>query len=284
MTEKAKRLKPKPEILRELFLKSGNFCAFPNCGQLMMNAQGDFIGQVCHIEAAEEGGERFNAKMTNEQRRAARNLMLLCYEHHIETDNVNQFPVKKMRKYKEDHESRFSNPGHVIFHKIEDATKSNNPTYPKNLMRFDEVLGWGHGPEETEESLIEVKAYIERLRAIPTALRQFVGAVALRTHKMRTTHAVRTTIGSGERLLVDDILGALNISQTALVSFGKQLDAYGLGSVDEHDTNLGMQYFLELAELDSGWPFWSDLATFCDKVNVPMEAFTIDLDFGRLDT
>jgi hypothetical protein len=48
----------------------------------MLNIEGTFIGQICHIEAAEEGGERFNLNTTNEQRRSAVNLMLMCYEHH----------------------------------------------------------------------------------------------------------------------------------------------------------------------------------------------------------
>ena len=108
MNEKPKRLAPRPEILREFFLKSGNLCAFPNCTALMMNEQGVFIGQLCHIEAAEEGGPRFNPDMTNEDRRAASNLMLMCYEHHKVTDDVKKYPVKKLGKMKREHERRFS--------------------------------------------------------------------------------------------------------------------------------------------------------------------------------
>jgi hypothetical protein len=33
----------------------------------------------------------------------------------------------------------------------------------------------------------------------------------------------------------------------------------------------------------NGWPLWIDLAKFCEKAPEPMEAFTVDLDFGRLD-
>ena len=94
--ETPKRLRPTSETLRELFLKSGNLCAFPNCTALMMNEEGHFIGQVCHIEAAEKGGPRFNSKMTNEQRRAAQNLMLMCYEHHKVTDDAKKYPVDKL--------------------------------------------------------------------------------------------------------------------------------------------------------------------------------------------
>jgi hypothetical protein len=93
MTEEPKRLQPTKETLRELYLKSGNFCAFPGCTRLMMNQDGVFIGNVCHIEAAEEGGQRFNAAMTNEERRAPANLMLMCYDHHTITNDIAQYPV-----------------------------------------------------------------------------------------------------------------------------------------------------------------------------------------------
>jgi hypothetical protein len=94
MKEEPKRLKPKPETLRVLFLKSGNLCAFPNSKALMMNEKGVFIGQLCHIEAAEEGGERFNPHMTNEDRRAAANLMLMCYPHHKITNDEQEYPIR----------------------------------------------------------------------------------------------------------------------------------------------------------------------------------------------
>ena len=87
MIEKAKRLQPKDEVTRELYLKSGNICAFPGCHNIMINEEGNFIGQICHIEAAEENGERFNSNMTNEDRRSFENLMLMCYEHHTKTNN-----------------------------------------------------------------------------------------------------------------------------------------------------------------------------------------------------
>ncbi len=93
MKQKPKRLTPTPETLRELFLKSGNLCAYSDCDRLMTNADRVFIGQVCHIEAAEPNGERFNPSMTNEQRRAGSNLLLMCYEHHTITNDVRKFPV-----------------------------------------------------------------------------------------------------------------------------------------------------------------------------------------------
>jgi hypothetical protein len=109
-TEKPKRLQPSPDTLRRLFLTSGNLCAFPGCKELMIDADGNFIGQICHIEAAEKGGERFNASMTNEDRTAFDNLMLMCYKHHIVTNEVLRYTVPKLEKMKADHEATFSDP------------------------------------------------------------------------------------------------------------------------------------------------------------------------------
>jgi hypothetical protein len=110
MTETAKRLAPTYRTYREIFLKCGNVCAFPDCDALMMDKEGNFLGQICHIEAAEPGGARFNPVMTNEERRATSNLMLLCYQHHVITDNTQRFSVAVLKEMKAAHEQRFAKP------------------------------------------------------------------------------------------------------------------------------------------------------------------------------
>lgn len=50
------RMAPTKKTLRELYLRSGNQCAFPGCTAGMIDSNGDFVGQICHIEAAEEKG------------------------------------------------------------------------------------------------------------------------------------------------------------------------------------------------------------------------------------
>jgi hypothetical protein len=85
----------------------------------MMDSEGDFIGQLCNIEAAEESGERFNPCMTNDERRAVGNLMLMCYAHHVKTNDVKTYTVDVLRKFKSDHERRFSEPQRAILEKAE---------------------------------------------------------------------------------------------------------------------------------------------------------------------
>jgi len=105
--EIVKRLAPTKDTLTLLFSLSGNVCAFPDCNKALFNVENTFVGQVCHIESARVGGERFNADSTNEERRQYSNLMVMCYEHHKVTDNVEVYPTHKMRQIKSDHENRF---------------------------------------------------------------------------------------------------------------------------------------------------------------------------------
>jgi hypothetical protein len=101
------RLSPNLNVLRALFARSGNQCAFPGCTQAIVNNKNNFIGQVCHIEAALKNGERYNPNQTDEERRDYKNLLILCYPHHIETNDVNEFPVARMHKIKNSHEALF---------------------------------------------------------------------------------------------------------------------------------------------------------------------------------
>ncbi len=101
------RLAPKFDVLRALFARSGNRCAFPGCTAPLINDRNQFIAQVCHIEAAEPGGERYSSTQTDEERRCYANLLLLCYPHHVETDDVTQYSAQRLRQMKAAHEQQF---------------------------------------------------------------------------------------------------------------------------------------------------------------------------------
>jgi hypothetical protein len=288
MLENAKRLKPTPETLRELFLKSGNLCAFPGCNQLMMDIQGDFIGQLCHIEAAEEGGERFNASMTNDERRATANLMLMCYAHHVKTNDVNAYTVEVLRKFKSDHERRFSEPQRAILEKLTDWTTVDLPKAARNLKRMDRVLDW---PTLTDEdlkvSVAELNAYVERLRLVPQRVRHFLGAVAQRAYRVRNTNAVQSSriASRGTKILASDLEAALRLSPQVIMERVTELEAYSLGDLSEMSVGYSEteQPAVRVRDLKSGWAIWMDIAEFCERAHEPIDVFAVDLDFSRLD-
>lgn len=276
MSEIVKRLSPTPETLRELFLKSGNICAYPNCEHLMMNADGVFIGQICHIEAAVDGGERFNALMTNEQRRAFSNLMLMCYAHHQITNDIDQYDPAKLHKMKAEHEGRFATPESLMLQKFEDQTERNQPTLVKTMARFATVLGYELG------TVAEVNVYIQEFRKVPVEVRIFIGEVSKRMVKMKGKQVVSSG-NSGECILLSDLAGAMRVPERTIWEKAEQLSGYGLGGVDEMDTGSNFMPAVRISNLKSGWPFWLDLVQFCQKADEQLEAFTVKLDFERLD-
>jgi len=93
------------KTLKRLFALSGNMCAFPGCDKLLVNENNAKDSNICHIEAANEDGERYNPDMTDIERADYPNLILLCIQHHDETNDVKKYPVNVLKKMKSDHES-----------------------------------------------------------------------------------------------------------------------------------------------------------------------------------
>ncbi|MEO5796627.1 MAG: hypothetical protein ABIP34_17435 [Rhodoferax sp.] len=99
------RLPIRKEALRDLAIRSKNKCAFPGCDQPILNLSGVYIAELCHIEAAEPGGQRFNPAQSDEERRAPANLLFLCHQHHKETDDEVSYSVARLREMKQAHEA-----------------------------------------------------------------------------------------------------------------------------------------------------------------------------------
>ena|GEM_PF-2486399 len=98
--------------IKRLFVESHNQCAEPNCpNSLMAEDNTTVIGKICHIEAANKNGPRFNGDMNNDQRRSYENLILLCDEHHRIIDNPqneSKYNTEKLVEWKQNHISQNS--------------------------------------------------------------------------------------------------------------------------------------------------------------------------------
>lgn len=99
------RLPIKPSTVKKLFSVAGNQCGFPGCTEPLYDIESDTLyAEICHIEAAEEGGERYYPNQTDEERRHFDNLILLCPKHHKQTNNVEKYTVEVLQKMKKQHE------------------------------------------------------------------------------------------------------------------------------------------------------------------------------------
>lgn len=271
--EVPKRLAPTRETLRELYLKSGNRCAFPGCKKSLFNIKGVFVGQICHIEGAEPGGERFNKKQTNEQRRAPANLVLMCYDHHVETDAVDKFPVEAMVRIKTEHEKKFSDVVGTMLMTVTDHTTLTTALVPKNLLRIDAALKWNLSEEEQAEVLADLAKLIAKISKVPLPSRELFAIVVKRSERGHFNADLECSVA--------DIKQATGLSNSELRECFSILDNAGF-TFDNDVNDFGVQ-MIGISKTKSDWPIWSDLRKFCKKQGVDLSLMIESLDFSSLE-
>lgn len=96
--------------LKILLQRSGNRCAFPSCGKILVHDETDvdnpvLLSEIAHIVAQKTDGPRGQHALPLEKRDNYGNLILLCEEHHHIIDSQPQtFTVERLRQMKADHE------------------------------------------------------------------------------------------------------------------------------------------------------------------------------------
>ncbi|MGG6269349.1 hypothetical protein ACQ4M3_41765 [Leptolyngbya sp. AN03gr2] len=147
----AKRKSISTKVWRPLLAQSGNRCAFPGCKHPIIDEKHNLVAQLCHIEAVSPEGQRYNSKQTDEERNGYDNLLFLCHRHHVETDNIDEYPVQRLKDIKYQHESQFAeNPFEVdlsiayllkkemeaYWNEVEDV-HSNHPVFDELKISVD---------------------------------------------------------------------------------------------------------------------------------------------------
>jgi len=74
----------------------------------MVNQNTAKNSNICHIEAANSDGQRYRTNMTDKERADYDNLILLCVDHHTETDDVDTYTVVKLKQMKDEHEAKIA--------------------------------------------------------------------------------------------------------------------------------------------------------------------------------
>jgi len=134
------RKQPSAKTYKLLYVRSGNECAFPGCNHPIFNDDGLYIAQLCHIKAANVGGQRYDEKQNDEQRRALENLLFMCHRHHKETDS---FKEEKLLEIKLNHESQFTESGKQLSKEmLEQISKETNYYWSRQkdkVFEFDDL-------------------------------------------------------------------------------------------------------------------------------------------------
>jgi len=269
--ETPKRLAPTLDVSRELYLKSGNQCAFSECTRAMINGEGVFVGQICHIEAAMPDGQRFNLKQTNEERRSYENLMLMCYDHHRITDDVDEFPVERLKEIKKLHEQKFTDIAIKIQQSISDLTTFSEISYSKCCKKIDTVLKWRNSNIELMECSKEANIWAEKLKRLPIDTRKVFSIMINRSDD----NAYKP------KVVLHEIEQVTGLPASEMIKHYEMLERYGfLSGIDNDDYGNPISF---INELDSGWPFWANLKQFTTETTVTLEELVVNLNFCLLD-
>jgi hypothetical protein len=284
-TKKPKRLTPRPEVLRELYLLSGNQCAMPNCRNVIIDDKGAVIGQVCHIEAAMPNGPRFNKDQTNEQRRQLSNLVLICSNHHVQIDSKkheDNWPLEKVRALKAEHEAKFKAiPGSLEqrFNKqFSDSTDLLDPTDPGDFKKLEEVLPECKlHREERKKRKATVAKYLKNLARVPDTERDFMLSVIKRAIKLESDHHGAVSVHT------DDVSSSFKIDHTELKRLGAALERFHVGDISDVGMDYDPQYHVGIYNPSDDLT-WFDINEFCSKTGHSLDEFVIHLKFGLLDS
>jgi hypothetical protein len=271
MPKTDERLQPTPSTIKKLFAWSGNQCAMPDCKNELVDDFGTMLGKIAHIHAANKGGARFEASLDEEARRAFENLFLVCGPHHDIIDDPKreaEFPADLLREHKRQHESRFQRAEHEFLERYKDKTRDAKPTYPVSLDALADALkieDLRHCPDDIEG----IRDFIGKLARLPRATRTFAIELAdrMRDH------------GNSERLPVDDVEEAFEISADDLKRQLDILEHHGLGGPDDH---FG-QWTARLYERDPGGNPFIEILEFCEASGRDREELLFELNFALYD-
>lgn len=279
VTEEPKRLTPTRNVVRRLYLLSGNECAEPSCKNVLIDANQTMIGEIAHIASVKPTAKRFDAKMTNEDRRAFSNLLLLCPNHHTQVDGENSpHTTRQLKKWKADHERRFEAAEQTLLKRFEtrypDAIDELSPTVPKTFKAFVATMGeYGLTDEEIEPNSLKVSTYAADLQKAPEEHRDLMLSI------LKGALARESFSFDRPSLLCDEVISSLNVSGSALKRIVPTLQKYGLAWFNEDfDNNPTVELKNPCDEVS-----WAAIADFADQRGIPLERFVIEIQFGDLD-
>jgi hypothetical protein len=142
------------KVVKILFAKSNNQCAFPECKSKIITVDNSIIGDICHIKAKNKKGKRYDKNQSKEERESYDNLILLCKNHHKEIDdNPKKYTVAVLKEYKSQHEDNS-----ITEVSMEDARKAMLLLQNNNVISVgDSSNVINNSPSATLNSVVNLK-------------------------------------------------------------------------------------------------------------------------------
>ncbi|WP_214803196.1 hypothetical protein [Exiguobacterium sp. ERU656] len=268
--EETRRINPTSATLRELYILSGNKCAYPQCTHEIIDETGKLVAELCHIEAAMPGGERFNPEMTNKERAQSSNLLFLCHKHHKVTDDVDEFSVAKMKDIKHQHENLFRNIMDDMLRTVEDITQKQVLIKSKSFKRMNKVLNWNLDNSDLKGTVTACNNNFEILKQLNK-----------NTRLVFSVFIERSEFGHQRSVLLSLVQQSLNLSDYKMHDYIDILIQYDLIS-DPYIYENYRGYVSDIKDPD-GWDMWGEIKKYCESIGVSLQEIIVDLDFEKLD-
>lgn len=278
-----KRLKPRTDTLRELYIFSGNMCAMPDCKKLLIDEYGTWIGEVAHIYAASNGGPRANSGLSSEDRRKADNLILVCSNCHtmIDSDEA-RYSAEELRKIKKAHEE--------IYKKGLEQAKLRDCMDEYTTKLPDSLGAWGImcSDEEYKDARKSLENVTDRLSKVPPDTRDFLAKCLKRSSERR-----RSARNTEFEVLIAEIKESLSrngirVSNNELRNHMHILEEYDFAYYEEIDDLTGHREYIVLKDeadiLSTARSIAEDEQTVTSEGRpVTLETILVKLDFSSFE-
>jgi hypothetical protein len=269
--EEKNRQEPPGQVKRELWVLSGNECAWDGCNQRLLDDDGAWIGKIAHIVGAEEGSARHDPTWTRDQLREVSNLLLLCANHHDKIDHVDsrdQYPVDFLREIKAKHEARFRRAFEGFEEEFLNVNGRNLVTQCTTLNRFLLV-----GDEEERVGNVEAVNRIANYLATLTLGARQVLAFLVSLDRPIDIYELARHNGESEPVRTHRLVLELENRKIARVE-------------DDYDvTNQVVLWSDASGSILDGWvDFWWELREhLASRGDATLDDVIVDLDFSLLD-
>lgn len=273
-----KRLPPVDGTTRELYLYSGNQCAFTGCTEVLLNGNGSWNCEVAHIYGVKPDSARGDHSLTNEQLREPSNLVLMCRKHHAEIDNKKMeltYTVEVVQEIKAHHEAKYRT-ALLGLERIVDSTAGDIIKRPRNLCALDGFCD-NLTDDEIRENVAMAAPFVDALAKQPAALRDLIALVLIHGD-VENFYGCRRVLATTTRIEAV----ASSITPEELARRARSLEHDGLLSIEEDE---GI-YFLLLVDPTAkhvGWDLFVAIRKFAGSDSRIVRKIIDSLDFTVLD-
>lgn len=274
------RLPPLSNTTRELYVYSGNQCAFPGCTEVLLKPNGTWNCQAAHIHGVGVGAARGVHSLDDDQLREPANLVLLCPNHHVEIDNKaleGTYTVKYMQEMKANHEERFRT-ALVSLERIVDSTAGVVVKRPQNLGALAGFCD-NMTEEEKRQNADAAAPFVDALAKQPISLRDVIVLVLVHGRPRSRFGGLRSKAIAAPFARIE---AAAQITRHDLMERVKALQDDGLIAVEE-DENTWFLVLVDPTASSIGWDLFEEIHNFADGDRMVIERVVSELDFTALD-